>query len=238
VQLGQEVANRFKRRPWAATRGRFASQISFLGAAISALGFASAAKSVCRSTASRHTVCHRNSLISLVGRNLRPIPMLVPPLADKRARRGCSIGGLVLVLTSLDFWRSQSRRKTEPTVVSLTNTPSPTVPTFLLRRVRVPSEKEPPPRDPRSTEARAGKRSRSHTPRRVGRSRDLVGPLHAPAEGGGHRDNSVGYPTFPFMPSAEHMPPKAGRHGRRGPRLARSNRRPSLVRGYGQRHTT
>jgi len=33
---------------------------------------------------------------------------------------------------------------------------------------------------------------------------------YAPAEDGGHRDNSVGYPTFPFMPSAEHMPPQRG----------------------------
>ena len=33
-----------------------------------------------------------------------------------------------------------------------------------------------------------------------------MGP-YATAEGGGHRDNSVGYPTFPFMPSVEHMPP-------------------------------
>jgi hypothetical protein len=33
-----------------------------------------------------------------------------------------------------------------------------------------------------------------------------VGP-YAPAEDGGHRDNSVGYPTFPFMRAVEHMPP-------------------------------
>jgi hypothetical protein len=48
-----------------------------------------------------------------------------------------------------------------------------------------------------------------------------VGP-YAPAEDGGHRDNSVGYPTFPFMPSVEHMPPSgaggtdSGYRGSRG----------------------